>query len=240
VGEDIAAWVSYDFARRASKEKELFGRGSKEGLLAAETGNNACVPGAMIPVLSLAVPGSAPAAVLLAAMFIHGVRPGPLIMIEFPDFIYQVVAMTLLATCAMFVLGLSMVRALVKVLTIPREKMMPFVFVLCAIGSYAIQSRMFDVYVMVVFGIIGYYMRAMDYPVAPTVLGIILGDLLDKNLRRALVLTDGAMIPFFTRPISLVLIFFIILTIVGRTRVFKNLMSIATAKVRKMFWKRRY
>ncbi len=95
VGEDIAAWVSYDFARRASKEKELFGRGSKEGLLAAETGNNACVPGAMIPVLSLAVPGSAPAAVLLAAMFIHGVRPGPLIMIEFPDFIYQVVAMTL-------------------------------------------------------------------------------------------------------------------------------------------------
>jgi len=80
----------------------------------------------------------------------------------------------------------------------------------------------------------------MDYPVAPTVLGIILGDLLDKNLRRALVLTDGAMIPFFTRPISLVLIFFIILTIVGRTRVFKNLMSIATAKVRKMFWKRRY
>jgi len=240
VGEDIAAWVSYDFARRASKEKELFGRGSKEGLLAAETGNNACVPGAMIPVLSLAVPGSAPAAVLLAAMFIHGVRPGPLIMIEFPDFIYQVVAMTLLATCAMFVLGLSMVRSLVKVLTIPREKMMPFVFVLCAIGSYAIQSRMFDVYVMIVFGIIGYYMRAMEYPVAPTVLGIILGDLLDKNLRRALVLTDGGILPFFTGPISLVLILFIILTIVGRTRVFKNLMAMATAEVRKMFGKRRY
>jgi putative tricarboxylic transport membrane protein len=240
VGEDIAAWVSYDFARRASKERELFGRGSREGLMAAETGNNACVPGAMIPVLSLAVPGSAPAAVLLAAMFIHGVRPGPLIMIEFPDFIYQVVAMTLLATCAMFVLGLSMVRALVKVLTIPREKMMPFVFVLCAIGSYAIASRMFDVYVMVVFGIIGYYMRVMDYPVAPTVLGIILGDLLDKNLRRALVLTDGAMIPFFTRPISLVLILFIILTIVGRTRVFKNLMLMATAKARKMLGKHSY
>jgi putative tricarboxylic transport membrane protein len=240
VGEDIAAWVSYDFARRASKEKELFGRGSKEGLLAAETGNNACVPGAMIPVLSLAVPGSAPAAVLLAAMFIHGVRPGPLIMIEFPDFIYQVVAMTLLATVAMFVLGLSLVRALVKVLTIPREKMMPFVFVLCAIGSYAIQSRMFDVYVMIVFGIIGYYMRVMDYPVAPTVLGIILGDLLDKNLRRALVLTDGAIIPFFTRPISLILIFLIVLTVVGRTTIFKNSMSIAAAKVKKMLGKRIY
>jgi putative tricarboxylic transport membrane protein len=240
VGEDIAAWVSYDFARRASKERDLFGRGSKEGLLAAETGNNACVPGAMIPVLSLAVPGSAPAAVLLAAMFIHGVRPGPLIMIEFPDFIYQVVAMTLLATTAMFVLGLSMVRALVKVLTIPREKMMPFVFVLCAIGSYAIQSRMFDVYVMIIFGIIGYYMRVMDYPVAPTVLGIILGDLLDKNLRRALVLTDGAVIPFFTRPISLILIFLIVLTVVGRTTIFKNSMSMAAAKIKKMFGKPSY
>jgi putative tricarboxylic transport membrane protein len=235
VGEDIAAWVSYDFARRASKERALFGRGSKEGLLAAETGNNACVPGAMIPVLSLAVPGSAPAAVLLAAMFIHGVRPGPLIMIEFPDFIYQVVAMTFLATCAMFVLGLSMVRTLVKVLVIPREKMTPLVFVLCAIGSYAIASRMFDVYVMVVFGIIGYYMRAMEYPVAPTVLGIILGDLLDKNLRRALVLTDGAMIPFFTRPISLILILFIAFTVISRTKAFRNFMSVVSGKTRKLF-----
>ena len=240
VGEDIAAWVSYDFARRASKEKELFGRGSKEGLLAAETGNNACVPGAMIPVLSLAVPGSAPAAVLLAAMFIHGVRPGPLIMIEFPDFIYQVVAMTLLATVAMFVLGLSLVRALVKVLIIPREKMMPFVFILCAIGSYAIQSRIFDIYVMIAFGIIGYYMRVMEYPVAPTVLGIILGDLLDKNLRRALVLTEGDLIPSFTRPISLILIFLVILTLVGRTKWFKRSMSVGTGKIRKMFGKGSY
>jgi putative tricarboxylic transport membrane protein len=234
VGEDIAAWVSYDFARRASKEREKFGKGSKEGLLAAETGNNACVPGAMIPVLSLAVPGSAPAAVLLAAMFIHGVRPGPLIMIEFPDFIYQVVAMTLLATVAMFVLGLSMVRALVKVLIIPREKMMPFVFVLCSIGSYAISSRIFDVYVMIVFGILGYYMRVMEYPVAPTVLGIILGDLLDKNLRRALVLTDGGLIPFFTRPISLILILFIVLTIVGRMKWFKVFVSALTREVGRM------
>ncbi|OGP88992.1 MAG: transporter [Deltaproteobacteria bacterium RBG_16_48_10] len=240
VGEDIAAWVSYDFARRSSKEKEKFGKGSKEGLLAAETGNNACVPGAMIPVLSLAVPGSAPAAVLLAAMFIHGVRPGPLIMIEFPDFIYQVVAMTLLATVAMFILGLSMVRLLVKVLTIPREKMMPFVFVLCTIGSYAISSRMFDVYVMVVFGIIGYYMRVMEYPVAPTVLGIILGDLLDKNLRRALVLTDGAIIPFFTRPISLVLILFIVLTIVGRMKSFRRGVSVAGKELKGIFRRRSY
>ena len=95
VGEDMGAWISYAAARRASKERQMFGKGSVEGLIAAETGNNAAVPGAIIPVLTLAVPGSAPAAVLLAAMFIHGIRPGPLIMIEPPAFVFQVVAMVL-------------------------------------------------------------------------------------------------------------------------------------------------
>lgn len=232
VGEDIAAWVSYDFAKNASKEREKFGKGSIEGLIAAETGNNACVAGAMIPVLSLAIPGSAPAAVLLAAMFIHGVRPGPLIMIEFPDFIYQVVAMVLLATFAMFILGLSMVKTLVKVLQIPRQKLMPIVFVLCAIGSYAIDSRLFQIKVMIIFGIIGYFMREMDYPVAPMVLGIILGDILDKNLRRSLILSDGSLIPFFTRPICIVVFLVTLLTIFSKMAWFRQLMSQLTTKIR--------
>ncbi len=222
VGEDIGAWVSYDFARRSSKESEKFGKGSIEGLMAAEAGNNAAVGGAIIPVLALAIPGSAPAAVLLAAMFIHGVRPGPLIMIENPQFVYSVVAMFLLATTAMLILGLSMVRALVKVLEIPRTKLMPVVFVLCVIGAYAVESRQFDIVIMVAFGIIGYVMQEMDYPVAPMVLGIILGDILDKNLRRALVLTDGSIMPFFTRPISIVLILLIVLSLVGKTRWFMS------------------
>lgn len=216
VGEDISAWVSYDRAKRTSKNGDKFGTGEIEGLIAAETGNNACVAGTMIPVLSLAIPGSAPAAVLLAAMFIHGVRPGPLIMIESPEFVYQVVAMVLLATTAMMILGLSMVRPLVKVLQVPREKLMPIVFTLCVVGSFAIQSRVFDIGVMVVFGIIGYYLKEMDYPVAPLVLGIVLGDILDKNLRRALILGDGSIVPFFTRPISLVLAILVFLTIVSR------------------------
>ncbi len=101
---------------------------------------------------------------------------------------------------------------------------MPFVFVLCVIGSYAIANRLFDVLVMVVFGIIGYYMRVMGYPVAPTVLGIILGDILDKNLRRGLILTDGNIIPFFTRPISLVIFLFTLFTILSRMRWFRNLL----------------
>jgi putative tricarboxylic transport membrane protein len=219
VGEDIAAWTSYDLAKNSSKEAEQFGKGSIEGLLAAETGNNSAVAGAMIPVLSLAIP------VLLAAMFIHGVRPGPLIMIEFPEFVYQVVAMVLLATVAMFVLGLSMVRPLVKVLAIRRSRLMPVVFVLCVIGSYAIQARLFDIGVMVVFGIIGYFMREMDYPIAPMVLGIILGTILDKNLIRSLIISEGNPLFFFESPISLIIAIVTLFTFFSRTRWFQALKS---------------
>jgi putative tricarboxylic transport membrane protein len=222
VGEDIASWVSYDMAKRTSKEKEKFGKGSIEGLMAAETGNNACVPGAIIPVLILAIPGSAPAAVLLGAMLIHGVRPGPLIMLEFPTFVSETVAMVFLATVAMFVLGLSLVRILVKVLLVPRSKLMPIVFVLCLVGAFAIQQRFFDIGVMVVFGILGFLMREMEYPMAPMVLGIILGDILDKNLRRALMLDDGNLVPFFTRPISLIIIALIAFTVISRFSWYKQ------------------
>jgi putative tricarboxylic transport membrane protein len=238
VGEDIAAWVSYDLARRGSKNKDKFGTGEVEGLLAAETGNNSAVAGAMIPVLSLAIPGSAPAAVLLAAMFIHGVRPGPLIMIEFPGFVYQVVAMVLLGTVAMFILGLALVRPLVKILMVPREKLMPIVFTLCVVGSFAIQGRMFDVGVMVVFGIIGYLMREMEYPIAPLVLGIILGDILDKNLRRALILSDGNLLPFLTRPICLALAIITMLTIFSRMKWFEHLVGQIVALFRSLLPRR--
>jgi putative tricarboxylic transport membrane protein len=213
VGEDMGAWASYAAARRASKERAQFGRGSIEGLMAAETGNNAAVPGAIIPVLTLAVPGSAPAAVLLAAMFIHGVRPGPLIMIEFPTFIYEVVAMSLLASAGILIYGLLLTRPLLYVLAVPRERLMPVIFVLCTIGSYAIASRIFDIWIMLGFGIMGLVLREMRYPMAPLVLGLVLGPILDKSLRRGLVLSDGDLTPFFTRPISLVLWVAILITV---------------------------
>ena len=205
VGEDMGAWVSYAAARRLSRERAQFGKGSIEGLMAAETGNSAAVPGAIIPVLTLAIPGSAPSAVLLAAMFIHGVRPGPLIMIEFPGFVHQVVAMVFLASLAILLWGIVLTRPLLTVLRVPRERMMPVVFVLCTIGSFAIAGRLFDVWVMLGFGVLGFALRQMDYPMAPLVLGIVLGDILDKSLRRGLVLSDGDPSPFFARPISAVL-----------------------------------
>jgi putative tricarboxylic transport membrane protein len=204
VGEDIGAWASYAAARRASKERDRFGKGSIEGLTAAETGNSAVVPGALIPALTLAVPGSAPAAVLIAALFIHGVRPGPMIMIEQPAFIYDIVAMLLLATVGITVFGLCLTRPLLLVLRVPRERLVPVIYVLCVIGPYAITQRMFDIWVMLGFGVAGFLLREMRYPMAPLVLGIILGDLLDKNLRRGLTLSDGSLEPFFTRPISLI------------------------------------
>ncbi len=205
VGEDMGAWASYAAARRASKNKEKFGKGSIEGLIASETGNNAAVPGAIIPVLTLAVPGSAPAAVLLAAMFIHGIRPGPLIMIEFPGFVFEVVAMVFAASMGVLILGLLLTRPMLLVLRVSRERLMPVIFVLCTVGSFAIASRIYDIWVMLGFGIFGFLLREMKYPMAPLVLGIVLGDILDKNFRRSMVLSDGSVEPLFTRPISAVL-----------------------------------
>ncbi len=213
VGEDVGSWASYAAAKRASKEPHMFGRGSQEGLIAAETGNSAVVPGAMIPTLTLALPGSAAAAVLIAAMFIHGIRPGPLLMTESPDTLYQIVAVLLFSTLAILVLGLTLTKPLLTVLAVPRERLMAVVYVLCVVGSFAITQRMFDVYVMVGFGIVGFILREMKFPMAPLVLGIILGDLLDLNLRRGLLLTNGDPTPFFTRPISAVICLIIVVTI---------------------------
>jgi len=216
VGEDVAAWSSYAAAKRASKEKELFGKGSIEGLMAAETGDNACVPGAIIPVLTLAIPGSAPAAVLMAAMIIHGVRPGPMIMVEAPTFVYEVVAMMLFATIGILIYGLTLTGFLIRVLSVPKPIIVPIIFVLCVVGSYAISSRLFDVWVMLGFGVLGYVMRRAAFPIAPLVLGLVLGDLMEKGFRRGLVLSDGELLPFFTRPISAALWITIVVVIALR------------------------
>jgi putative tricarboxylic transport membrane protein len=202
VGEDMAAWSSYAAAKRASKEPEKFGKGSIEGLMAAETGDNASVPGAIIPALALAIPGSAPSAVLLAAMIIHGIRPGPMLMVETPQVVYDIVTMNIFATLGILFFGLFLIRPLLLVLRIPRNIIMPVIFVLCTVGAFAISQRLFDIWTMLLFGFCGFVLRQLNYHMAPFVLGLVLGDLMDKNLRRGLVLSDGDLTPFFTRPIS--------------------------------------
>lgn len=235
VGEDMGAWSAYAAARRASKEKELYGKGSREGLLAAETGNNAAVPGALIPVLVLAVPGSAPAAVLLAALLIHGIRPGPLIMIESPAFVYEVAGMLLFAALGILVLGLLLTRPLLTVLAVPRERLMPIVFVLCTVGAFAIASRVFDIWVMLAMGLFGFALREMKYPMAPLVLGIVLGDILDKSLRRGMTLTDGDFAPFLTRPISAILALACLATILFSFPSLRNLIAAGMGRI----WRRK-
>ena len=214
VGEDMAAWSSYAAAKRLSKEPEKYGKGSVEGLMAAETGDNASVPGGIIPALALAIPGSAPCAVLLAAMIIHGVQPGPMLMVENPRFVYEVVAMVLFSTLGILFFGLFFIRPMLKIVQIPRTIMMPIIFVLCTTGSFALASRLFDVWTMLGFGTLIFFMRRHGYPAAPFVLGLVLGDILDKSLRRGLVLSDGDLLPFVTRPISAILALLVVYTFV--------------------------
>ena len=201
IGEDSGAWMSYAAAKAVSKEKELFGKGSIDGLMAAETGDMSAIPGGIIPALALGIPGSAPSAVLMAAMIIHGIQPGPMLMIKTPQFVYDVVAMTTMATISILIFGLFLVRPLLLVLRVKRSVLMPIIFVLCTVGSFAIAARLFDVYSMLVIGVGAFFLRRRGYEMAPFVLGLVLGDLLDKSLRRGLVLSDGSLAPFFTRPI---------------------------------------
>jgi aldose 1-epimerase/tripartite tricarboxylate transporter TctA family protein len=136
-----------------------------------------------------------------AAMIIHGIQPGPMLMIEHPQFIYDVVAMTSLATISILIFGLFLVRPLLLVLRIKRTILMPIIFLLASVGAFASASRLFDVYVMLAVGIGAFFLRRRGYQMAPFVLGLVLGHLLDKSLRRGLVLSDGSISPFFTRPI---------------------------------------
>jgi putative tricarboxylic transport membrane protein len=141
------------------------------------------------------------------------VRPGPMIMIEAPTFVYDVVAMMMFATLGILIYGLTLTNLLIKVLMVPKAIILPIIFVLCVVGSYAISQRLFDVWVMLGFGVLGYGLRRLRYPVAPLVLGMVLGDLMEKGFRRGLVLSDGDLAPFFTRPISAVIWITIVLVI---------------------------
>src|SRR3954470_14983160 len=231
VGEDSGAWMSYAAAKATSKERQQFGKGSIDGLMAAETGDMSSIPGHIIPALALGIPGSAPSAVLMAAMIIHGIQPGPMLMIEHPQFIYDVVAMTSLATISILIFGLFLVRPLLLVLRIKRTILMPIIFLLCTVGAFASASRLFDIYAMIVIGIGAFFLRRRGYQMAPFVLGLVLGGLLDKSLRRGLVLSDGSLEPFFTRPISIgfatVTIFILLLYIPA----FKSLIGFVTGTV---------
>ena len=229
VGEDTGGWLSYWSEKKAHKS-DLWGKGEINGVVASEAGNNAAVGGAIIPVLSLAIPGSAPAAVLLAAFWMHGYRPGPLLMSETPEFLYLVVVSMIFASFVMILLANNMAKLTVKVLQVDQRVLMPIVFICCVIGAFVVNNRLFDIKLMFVFGLLGIAMSYMKYPSAPFLLGVVMGNMADENLRRALMLHNGSILPFFTRPICIFFLLFILVLVVPQLPFYPKLKAKFTRK----------
>ena len=202
-GATISAVVSYAVQKRWSRHPETFGKGNPEGVVASEAGANASVPAALAPMLSLGIPGSASTAVLIGALTLHGVQPGPLIFVRNPEVPYSIFLSLLLTMPLMVILGLGGARLWAKVTQIPRPIMAALVAALCLLGSYASQNDIFAIWTTVFFGIVGYILKKIDIQPAPIVLALILGYLTETNFRRALIASSGDPTTFLTSPISM-------------------------------------
>jgi putative tricarboxylic transport membrane protein len=215
IGANVSCWVGYDHARSMSKEPEKFGKGSIEGLIGSETCNMANVPGAYAPVLSLAVPGDAPTAIMLGILMIHGVRPGPTFLLTNPHWLYDITIALFLGGIVFVVIGTYAGKGLVRMfVNTPRTAMAAIVGVLCSLGAYAANTNIYDIFLAFAFGVLGIVMQGLGFPTSPLVLGLILGgDLLDVQFRRALMAGKGSVVPFFTRGISIALIGFIVVVL---------------------------
>ena len=212
-GGDIAAFVAYNEAQRFSKDPESFGTGKLEGVAAPEAANNGSTGGAMIPLLTLGIPGDAVTAVMLGALMVQGLQPGPLLFEHNADIVYTLFVGMIAANLVMIGFGLLGIRLFVKVLLVPKEILAPVILVLCIVGSYALGNNFFDVWVMFLAGIIGYFMLKYDFPASPVILALILGPLMESSLRRALVMSEGSLSVLFTRPISAVLLMLALITL---------------------------
>jgi putative tricarboxylic transport membrane protein len=203
VGEDVAGWVSYGVAKSVARDSSRFGLGSLRGLISAETANNAAIGGALIPLLVLGIPGSPPAAALLGALKINNVIPGPTIE---PALIVHIVAILVMASLTMFLMGLFTARVFILILKLPRTVFLPVVLVLTTIGAFSVGGGINDLFLMLGVGFAAYAMTAMKYPIAPLVIGVILGGLFDETFRRSLLISDGDLSIFITRPGAAILV----------------------------------
>jgi len=205
-GATISAFICYNEAKRWSKQPEKFGTGILEGVAAPEAGNNAATGGAMVPLLSLGIPGSETTAVLLGAFMIQGISPGPLLFRDNIDVVYGIFAGLLLANLAFLILGIFGVKGFVKILQIPYRILLPLIMALAFVGSFSVKNSLFDVGLLLLFGAIGYFMKKLEFPTAPVVLALVLGPMAEGSLRRSLIMSQGNWSIFVTRPISLLLL----------------------------------
>ncbi|WP_299742062.1 tripartite tricarboxylate transporter permease [uncultured Rossellomorea sp.] len=201
-GGSIASIVSYGEAMRTSKNKEQFGSGEEEGVVAPEAANNAAAGGAMIPTLVLGIPGSPTTAIILAALALQGLQPGPQLMTEQPLMLYCIFFSMLIASVTVFIGGRLGVKAFAAILKLPYSMLGTLIVLLSMVGSYAVGNSMFNVWVMLVFGILGYFMKKYHFSPASLVLGLVLGPMMEENFRRNLLVTEGDYLSFITKPIS--------------------------------------
>ena len=201
IGGSAASVMAYDQAKKFSRHPERFGAGTPEGIIASEASNNANVAGSLVTIMAFGIPGDAVTAVMLGAMIIHGIQPGPLFISQEPRIAYGIFAAYLLAHPIMMVLQWALARVYLRVVQVPKSLLIPVVLVLCVIGAYALNNVMENVYALLLFGVLGYVLVKLGFPLAPLILGVILGDQIEVNLVRALMTDDNPWL-FLTRPIS--------------------------------------
>jgi len=211
-GATVAALMGYNEAKRFSKNKEEFGKGAPEGIVGPEAANNAATGGAMVPTLALGIPGSGSTALILAALIMHGFRPGPYLIQETPHFVYAIFGAMLLANFMFLAIGLCGAKIFARVTLIPRQFLWPAVFVFSVVGSYAFASAISDVWIMLISGVVGFIMKRHGFGPAPLVMGLILGKIVEENLSRAMIIYDNNWLRFFESPI---VILFFVLTILS-------------------------
>jgi putative tricarboxylic transport membrane protein len=201
-GATPASFMSYAFARRFSKNPERFGKGELEGIVAPETAAHAAGVAAMLPMITLGIPGSPTAAVMLGGLIIWGLQPGPMLFVDNPDFVWGLIASMYTGNVIGVIMVLAFVPFFASILRIPFAILAPLIVVVCAIGSYAVHNSMIDIWYMLIFGVIGYVFKKLDYPLAPLVLALVLGDMSENALRQSLIMSQGSLAIFFTRPIA--------------------------------------
>jgi putative tricarboxylic transport membrane protein len=201
-GADIAAWIAYAISKRLSKTPEKFGTGHVEGVIEAGAANNAALAGAWIPALVFGIPGDSITAIAIGVLYLKGLNPGPAIFIENPQNIYAVLLLFLLANLLMLPFGVLLIRIARNLLRVPNGVLMPIILLFCIVGAFAINNSVFDVGVMLAFGVLAFVMEASGFPIAPTILGLVLGGMLEQNLVTSLIKANGNLAAFFERPIA--------------------------------------
>jgi putative tricarboxylic transport membrane protein len=226
-GPTIASFLAYSAEKRLSKHPEMFGTGIIAGVAAPEGANNAAAQGAFVPMLTLGIPGSGATAIMLGALMLHGLRPGPMLMETNPDFVWGLIASMYIGNAMLLVLNLPLIGIWVQLLRLPYKSLMPLIVTISSVGIYAIENNTFDLWVMFGFGVLGYLLRKYDFPLAPIVLAVVLTPLVEYSLKQSMILSKGSIFIFFTRPIAAGFMIFALCSL------FAPLFSAAWVRIRK-------